>query len=137
MSGPFPLTQVLPEIPVTVYAGQEVIITLPILGASGTGVDVAGLAHGRAHIRPRWDSAQLLHAFDTATSGAELTGTPGGTDAALVLTATAAETAIWQAQWPRLVVSWDAEVVDTVGEPRRLCAASSWTVLPENTRAES
>lgn len=133
----YPLTQDLPDIPVTVYAGNPITITLPILGASGTGVDVAGLEHGRAHIRPRWDSAQLLHAFDTATSGAALTGTPGGTDAALVLTASAEETAIWQAQWSRLVVYWDAEVEDTVGDVRRLCAASLWTVLPEITRAES
>lgn len=134
MTGPFPLIQTLPDIPVTVYAGQPVTITLPVLGAGGTGVDVAGLAAGRAHIRQRWDAELLLHAFDTATSGAALTGTPGGTNAALVLTASSAETALWQQAWPRLVVEWDAEVQDTMGVVHRLCAASPWTVLPEITR---
>lgn len=130
----YPLTQSLPSIPVTCYAGQPLTITLPILGASGTGVDVAGLDAGRAHIRTRWNDELLLHAWDTALDNAELTGTPGGTDAALVLTATSADTALWQVSWPRLVVEWDAEVEDTTAVIHRLCAASAFTVLPEITR---
>lgn len=131
----YPLVQVLPTIPVQCYAGQPLTITVPVLGASGTGTDVAGLDAARAHVRTRTSDELLLHAWDTALGNAELTGTPGGTDAAVVLTTSGAETALWQAQWPRLDVLWDVEVEDTTGEPHRLCAASRFVLLAEITRA--
>ncbi len=130
----YDLVQSLPTINVRCYAGQPLEITVPVLGASGTGVDVAGLEHVRAHIRTRYADELQLHEWDDTLGNAELTGTPGGTDAAVVLTASSAETALWQAQWPRPEALWDVEVEDSTGEVHRLCAASRFVLLPEITR---
>jgi hypothetical protein len=134
----YEVRQNLPLIPVTMYAGQAVTLTIPVLGASGTGVDVAGLELGRAQIRNVYRDVLVNHEWNTDTDpdGAELTGTLGGTDAALVLRATGTETALWQATWPDLVAVWDAEVIDSIGEPHRLCAVSTWTLEPEVTRVD-
>jgi len=131
----YDLVQSLPTINVRCYAGQPLEITVPVLGASGTGVDVAGLEHVRAHIRTRYADELQLHQWDDTLGNAVLEGTPGENDATVVLSASSAETALWQATWPRLDALWDVEVEDSVGEVHRLCAASRFTLLPEITRA--
>jgi len=131
----YPLIATLPDIPVTLYAGQGYTITVPVLGASGTGVDPAGLDGVRAQIRTRYDDELMLHEWSHLLGNASIVGTPGGTDAAVVLTVTGAETALWQTVWPRLEALWDLEVVGSDDEPHRLCAASTFTLLPEITRA--
>jgi len=124
----------LPVIDVEAQAGREITISVPVLGAGGGGVDVAGLVHVRAQVRLRWDSDLVLHAWDDVLGNATLEGTPGGTDAAAVVTATDAETTIWGMSWPRLAVFWDIEVEDTGGEIHPLCTASPFALLPEITR---
>lgn len=128
------LADPLPTIAVTAQAGRPLTITIPVLGAAGVGEDVAGLEHVRAQVRLRWDSDLVLADFSDVTGNAELTGTPGGTDAAVVLTATSADTSLWGITWPRLAVVWDIEVEDSIGEVHPLCAMSSFTLLPEVTR---
>lgn len=130
------LADPLPTVSVEAQAGRSLTITVPVLGAGGSGIDVAGLSHARSQIRLRWDSDHLLHEWSDVLGNAALEGTPGGTDAAVVLTATSADTSSWGDSWPRLNVFWDVEVEDTGGEIHPLCAASPFTLLPEITRPE-
>lgn len=138
MTGPvYLLRDPLPTIDVEAQAGRPLTITVPVLGASGAGQDVTALEHARAQVRLRWDSDLVLAEWSDVVGNASLEGTPGGTDAHVVLTATSADTSLWGISWPRLTVVWDVEVEDGTGEVHPLCAMSPFVLLPEVTRAEA
>lgn len=129
----YPIVQTLPSIPVTCYAGQRLEFAVPILTALGSGADVAQFVGAAAQVRTTWESDYVWHRWSTDEDGMALEGTPGGTDGAVRLVATGSETALWQQQWPKLTMQWDVEIIDTTGEPHRLCAASPFILLAEIT----
>jgi len=130
----YPLADRLPTIPVEAQAGRALTITIPVLGSLGSGVDVAGLTHARAQIRLGRDpETTLLHEWSDVLGNASLEGTPGGTDAAVVLSASSGDTSVWGVSWPRLTVFWDVEVEDTAEEIHPLCGVSSFVLLSEIT----
>jgi hypothetical protein len=130
--GSYPVRLVLPEIPVECFAGTGLDFTVPVLQGDGSPVVRASLLAARAQVRTSWVSSEVLHSWTTDTpAGMELVGT---TAAGVHIIATGAETATWQLQWPRLSVVWDLEVVDSDGDPRRLCRISPFVVNPEITR---
>jgi hypothetical protein len=122
----------LPEIRVECYAGTGLEFSVPVLGAGGGPTNVASIDSARAQIRTRWESEEILHSWTTDDPAGMTLG--GGANGAVTLKATGAETSLWQAQWPLLAVVWDLEIVDTDGEPRRLCRLSPFIVYPEVTR---
>lgn len=124
----------LPELSVECYAGTGLSFRVPILQADGSPTNIASVDSARAQVRLRWDSPEVLHTWTTdEPAGMELDGT---TAAGVIVRATGAETAIWQQQWSRLSVFWDLEVIDSDGEPHRLCKASPFIVNPEITRED-
>jgi hypothetical protein len=130
--GSYPVRMVLPEIPVECFAGTELRFTVPVLNGDGSPANRLNLLGARAQVRTGWRSAEVLHSWTTDTpAGMALVGT---TAAGVEIIATGAETATWQLQWPRLDVVWDLEVVDTDGEPHRICRVSPFVLDPEITR---
>lgn len=131
----YKLRDPLPVIDVEAQAGRALTITVPVLLGSGTGADVTTLEHVRAQVRLRWDSDLVLADWSDVLGNAVLDGTPGGTDAFVVLTASSADTSVWGVSWPRLTCVWDVEVETGDGQPHPLCAMSPFVLLPEVTRA--
>jgi hypothetical protein len=126
------VAQALPEIRVECYAGTGLEFSVPVLGAAGAPVNMVNLLGARAQVRTRWESVEVLHSWTTDTPAGMTLG--GGANAAVTIMATGQETATWQAQWAVLDAVWDLEVVDSDGEPHRLCRLSPFIVYPEVTR---
>lgn len=128
----YDVAMLLPQISVECYAGTGLDFTVPVLNGDGTPVNIVNVASARAQIRDRWESPNLLHSWTTDDpAGMVLTGVA---NSGVRIKATAAVTALWQAQWPVLAAVWDLEVVDSDGAPHKLCRLSPFIVYPEVTR---
>lgn len=128
----YTVAQLLPGITVECYAGTPLEFSVPILGGDGSPTNVASVDSARAQIRLRALDVDVLHSWTTdVPAGMVITG---GANGVVTIMATGQETATWQQQWAKLTAVWDLEVVDTDGEPRRLCRASPFIVYPEVTR---
>ncbi len=121
----------------TVLAGSPFTLTVPVLDGAGDAVAAADIASARAHVRAKVDSDQVLHIFSTENdpADAEITGT---SEAAVVLTATAEVTSLWQDTWtgsaPSTTVWWDLEVTDGDGETHQITTPGTIVLVHQVTR---
>lgn len=122
-----------PRIDLLVQAGEPLTVSVQVLDGTGAPVAATDLTHARAHIRPTVDSTQLLHVFDSDEDpvNLEITGT---TSSVLVITATSAETSLWQLTWPALTAWWDVEVTSADGARHQITSPGVITLNPEVTR---
>jgi hypothetical protein len=120
----------LPRFDVLAQAGRELTMTLTVKQADGTNAPDGSILHARAQIRPDPQSAQLLHIFadDDDPASIVISG------AQLIITATSAETSLWQENWPTLTAWWDVEITDADGVPTQITAPGQITLTPEVTR---
>jgi hypothetical protein len=111
----------LPSRLLEAVAGEPLAVRVPVLDATGAEVPLTSEWSARAQVRGHWSADRVLHAWATGDgSGAmSLDLVNNG----VVLTATAEQTATWQA-WPSPTV-WDLFVVDPDGVPRKLIKSSS------------
>lgn len=125
----------IPRYLVEVVPGEALSVTLPILDAAGAPVPVSGSWSALAQLRTQASSSLVLHTFTTdAPANASVTA---GVAGAVVLTATAAQTAGWQADWtssPQGAVA-DVFVTDASSVPRCL-ADLVFALLPRTTRED-
>jgi hypothetical protein len=131
------LRATIPRILVEVVPGEALSVTVPILDGADDPVPVADADDwsALAQLRTQWSSTEVLHTFTTEVP-ANVSITEGAAGAA-VLTATAAETAEWQADWTSSpqVANADLFVTDDNGVPRCL-ADLVFSLLPRNTRED-
>lgn len=116
----FELRAGIPRILVEAVPGEPLSVTVPILDSTGAAVPIPSAVGWSvlAQLRTQWASADVLHTF-TTTAPANVSITTG-LAGAVVLTATAAETAAWQAVWASSppTAAGDLFVTDNTGVPR-------------------
>lgn len=122
--------QALPRYDVLAQAGRELELVLTVLDGDGVELVDGAIASARAQIRPTAQHEQLLHLFDSEDDPASIT-IDGAT---LTITATSAETSLWQEMWPTLIAWWDVEITDADGDPHQISAPGKITLNPEVTR---
>lgn len=116
----------LPRVDVTIRAGQELDLTLPVLDADGVAVDSVLIGSARAQVRSGPLGGDLLFEFE----GAAATVVAGG----VRFTATPEQTAAWSLAWPAAGAWWDHEATDTGGAPHPLTSPGKLLILPRITR---
>lgn len=127
----------IPRYLIDVVPGEPLQVTVPIVDGAGLSVPVANAADwsARAQLRSQWSASEVLHTFTTAgvTPTASITAGPAG---AVVLTATAAQTAAWQNAWSTSPPTAVTDLfVTTAGTSRCLCDLV-FALLPRNTRED-
>ena len=134
----FELRARIPRILVEVVPGEPLSVTVPIVDAGEDPVPIVdgGAWSGLLHVRQQWASPEVLHLFTTAGVAPNITVTEGSAGA-LVLTATAIETAAWQAAWSTTppTAGGDLFVTDDTGTPHCLCDLV-FSLLPRTTRED-
>jgi len=127
----------IPRFLIEVIPGEPWSRTFAILEEDGTTpVAVADATQWSAEVllRTQVDASDVLHTFTSAAPTSNISITQGSAGA-VVLSATATETAAWQAAWtsrPREAVG-DVFVTDAAGEPH--CIADLVvSLLPRSTR---
>lgn len=126
----------IPRDLIEVVPGEPLSVTLPILDGTGAPVPIPSAVgwSAVAQLRTQWSSTEVLHTFTTAGGSPNASITTGAAGA-VVLTATAVQTAAWQAGWgssPPTAVG-DLFVTDNLGTPR--CIADLvLQLLPRTTR---
>ena len=124
----------IPRVLVEVVPGEALQVTLPILDDADAPVPVSGSWSALAKLRTQPSSSTVLYTF-TTDAPANASVTPGSAGA-VVLTATATETAGWQTAWTNAPqgASADVFVTDNTGVPH--CIADLvFTLLPRTTRS--
>jgi hypothetical protein len=129
------LTANIPRILVEAVPGEALSVTLPILDSANAAVAIASAVGWEvlAQLRAQPSSSTVLHTFttDSPVNASVTTGAAG----AVVLSATATQTAAWQTTWtnsPQVAVG-DVFVTDDQGVPR--CIADLVVaLLPRVTR---
>lgn len=128
------LTQSLPVINVTCYAGRPLEITIPVLDGAGAALDSDGMPSARAHVRTAIDDATVLHSFGSDESPADI----AIADGELTITADSTTTSDWALLWPgvapQTVAYWDVEITDMDGETWQITAPGTFTVIHQVTR---
>jgi hypothetical protein len=131
----YELRAAIPRVLVEVVPGEPLAFTVSMIDDDNAPVPVVDASSWEvlAQLRTQASAATVLHTFTTDSPiNAEVTaGTPGY----VTLTATAAETAAWQAAWtnsPQQAVS-DLLVVDATGAQHSV-ADLVFTLLPRVTR---
>lgn len=131
----FELRAAIPRVLVEAVPGEALTVTVPILDSAGAPVPVGTPSQwsALAQLRTQWPSADILHTFTTAAPAN--VSIAQGSAGSVTLTATAAQTAAWQAAWtssPPGAVG-DLFVTDNTGAPH--CIADLvFALLPRNTR---
>lgn len=122
--------QALPRIDVLAQAGRELTITITVLDADDDPVVEGAITAARAMVRPEVGSDQVLHVFadDDVPASIVIDG------ATLTITATSAETSLWQENWPKLTAWWDVEVSDAEDVAHQITQPGLITLTPEVTR---
>lgn len=127
------------RVDVTVNAGEPMDLLVPILQADGDPLEIPpGTEQDwavEAMVRRNALACTALHTWSTSGDTPNAFIVPG--EAAQVrLTATAAETSGWQADWPDYTCSWDLEVTEPSingGDVNRL-AAGLFNLSAQHTR---
>jgi hypothetical protein len=139
MSGyDYELRAAIPRVLVEVVPGEELEITLPILDSTDVAVAVADADAWSAlvQLRTQARSTDVLYTFTTAglTPNASITA---GSAGAVVLTASATDTAAWQAAWTSTPQGAVADVFVTDDDAEQHCLADLvFTLLPRTTRED-
>ena len=124
----------IPRVLVEVVPGEPLHVSVPILDSADDPVPVAGAWSARLQLRRQWTSTEILHHFTPDDGSAAVTSGAAGS---VILTATAAQTAQWQADWetsPPQAVG-DLWVTDDTGTPHCLCDLVL-ALLPRTTRED-
>lgn len=127
------LTASAPTILVEVIPGEPLEVTVPILDADGVPVEVASAAQwsALAQARTDWRATSVLHTFTSAAAGGAALAE--GVAGAVVLSATGAQTAGWQAAWTdHPAVAADLMLTDPTGVAH-LLARLTLLLLPVTT----
>lgn len=127
----------IPRVLVEVVPGEPLSATVPIRDHEGADVPVSDADQWTAiaQVRADWSSDQVLHTF-TSDGDAPNASVVEGPAGAVVLTATAAQTAAWQAAWTFTPPAVPADLF-VVGPGLVLCVADLvLQLLPRTTRFE-